>query len=80
MNLKYIFFFLSILLILFMLNRWVLELNSMKLLELQLQEKKIKIDNILRCQELSATTTNKNWGYKSCLDEINRIVTQTKLL
>ena len=63
-----------------MLNQWVLEVNSTRLLELQLQEKKIKIDNILRCQELSATTTNEKWGYKSCLDEINRVVTQTKLL
>ena len=77
---KYILFFLSVLIALFMFNRWMLELNSTRLLELQLQEKKIKIDNILRCQELSATTTNKNWGYKSCIDEINRIVTQTKLL
>lgn len=80
MNLKYILLFIGLLIALFMLNRWVLEVNSTRLLELQLQEKKVKIDNILRCQELSATTTNENWGYKSCLDEINRVVTQTKLL
>ena len=77
---KYILFFLSVLIALFMFNQWMLEVNSTRLLELQLQEKKIKIDNILRCQELSATTTNENWGYKSCLEEINRVVTQTKLL
>jgi hypothetical protein len=39
--------------------------------ELQLKEK---------CQELSATTTNASWGYKSCLQELKLLNPETKTL
>ena len=80
MNLKYILLFIGLLITLFMVNRWILELNSTRLLELQQEQKQLKIESILKCQELHAYTDREDWGYKNCREEVESIVTQAKLL
>jgi len=63
-----------------MVNRWIPELNSIRLLELQQAQKRLKVEGILKCQELSAMKTATDWGYKSCREEVESITTQNKLL
>ena len=84
MNLKHfiipILILITVMIVTLMADRWIMELNSTRLLELQQEQKQLKIDSILRCQEIFANTVREDFSYKSCVSEIDRVVTQTKLL
>jgi hypothetical protein len=37
-------------------------------------------DVILECQKLSASTTHKEWGYKSCIEELGKTINTGTIL
>jgi hypothetical protein len=48
--------------------------------EMKYQYDKMRNDSILKCQELSATTQDENWTYKSCLKELKLSNPEVKTL
>lgn len=35
---------------------------------------KTTTDVVMFCQEIASKATNKDWGYKSCLDEVSKTI------
>lgn len=54
------------------------KIRNQKLQEHQLRILELRQQGTLECQRIAATKTDERWGYKSCIEEVQKVYEEGK--